>query len=215
METRVARRVVETDPCVCCGTKGGHVRERTDKPTRISAKRFGVDGTLCQACYEDNRCLDIERNWQALLTAPGVLREMSAERRAIQNEWATRGDRLEALRLARIMDERGERPRVPPSAHCARILTDWRKRFGRPGREGWESRIAARKATGEGGLCWMTPGDIVNIKSDDLMAHDERPVACVRRKGHAGTHRFRDVEGMNHEERLLDGLSDSDIPRVE
>jgi hypothetical protein len=211
MVSRPVRRTVQADPCVCCGTTGGHVRERSDRPTRISAKRFGVDGTLCQACYEENRCLDIERNWQALLTAPGVIREMTAERRAIQNEWATRGDRLESERLSRIMDERGERPRVPPSAHCARILTDWRKRFGRPGREGWESRIAARKATGEGGLCWMTPSEIVNVKPEVLLEHNERPVACVRRKGHTGTHRFREIEDMNHETRLLDQSSDSDF----
>jgi hypothetical protein len=48
-------RSVSIRPCVRCGSVGGKANPRkreTNRPLRISGRRFAVDGQLCKSCYD-------------------------------------------------------------------------------------------------------------------------------------------------------------------
>ena len=39
-------------PCVECGQENGPIEGHCVTPTRLSGKRFGIDGKLCRICYD-------------------------------------------------------------------------------------------------------------------------------------------------------------------
>lgn len=48
-------------PCTDCGGTDGYAWGASRRPSRMSGKRFGIDGPLCGACYYKHRYRSVVR----------------------------------------------------------------------------------------------------------------------------------------------------------
>lgn len=185
-------------PCVSCGTTGGQVlvSGRQRKPNRYRADRFGGEGVLCPACREKE--VDLVRSMDDVGPSPEELAGRAALCLEFLSGRARPGDEAEDRRIGEIEYAPGAKPGESPREKCRAILSDWRKRFGRPGRERWVERF-----TGKSNLsaeakslrrCWRS-----NVESardchgeESLEYRDalSNPATCLLCGGHDGPHRY-------------------------
>jgi hypothetical protein len=180
--------IVEAEPCVSCLTTGGACRNESDRPSRFNAAKFGVEGVLCQSCYDAERTRANAAKWDAHLQQPELVLEAERIKLSILSAIYRAGDDAEARRLS-------HQERVPqdPASQCAAILTDWRRRFGKPGREKWSERFGAAGGR-DSRTCWMSNVEFARNRHGELSPEYRdalaAPATCLGIKGHHSRHNF-------------------------
>lgn len=88
-------------PCSLCRRRNGS-RHRNGHPIRVSGRRFGLPGKLCDTCYERLRTVDQRINPMAPDPVPdGLTGETERERKRIERRKAIVRERLVIPRYER------------------------------------------------------------------------------------------------------------------